>query len=172
MVKPHRVKRIVIGTGLVAVFTVAAVLRLHAQGPNPLTAIQNAVNETLTAVNALQSGIDEILSVVKPTPAHVLLSTGYARAETDDSLSCLLANVGTTALGRVDQRAVNLSGIVGPQGFSLSVTPGAGTGGGGNVAAGNWRCEFEFEGLASSVRGTMVIRQGLNGPVRFVLDAR
>jgi hypothetical protein len=172
MVKRYRVSRFVVSGGLVAVFTVAALVRLNAQGGNPLTAIQNTVDATLVAVNAVRDDVAAILAAVKPAPAPVLLSTGYARAETDDQLLCLLANVGPTDLGRVDQRAVNLFGTVGPSGYAGSVASGTGTGGGGNVSAGNWRCEFEFEGLASSVRATMVIRQGLNGPVRFVLDAR
>ena len=172
MVKRYRVSRFVVSGGLVAVFTVAALVRLNAQGGNPLTAIQNTVDATLVAVNAVRDDVTAILAAVKPAPAPVLLSTGYARAETDDQLLCLLANVGPTDLGRVDQRAVNLFGTVGPSGSAGSVASGTGTGGGGNVSAGNWRCEFEFEGLASSVRATMVIRQGLNGPVRFVLDAR
>lgn len=172
MVKHYRVTRFVVSGGLVAVFTVAALVRLNAQGASPLTAIQSTVDATLAAVNALQNDIDAILAAVKPAPAPVLLSTGYARAETDDQLLCLLANVGPTALGRVDERAVNIFGTAGPSGSTGSVTSGTGTGSGGNVSAGNWRCEFEFEGLASSVRATMVIRQGLNGPVRFVLDAR
>lgn len=118
--------------------------------------------------------LSEILAVLKPAPAPVVLSTGVAVALEGEAIRCSFANVGTTAIPNVITRVVRWDGTIRVETDPHSVD--AGTAGGGLTLccgdSSSSRCEFSFEGVPSSVRAHMEIGPSDSATMRVILEAR
>jgi hypothetical protein len=122
--------------------------------------------------NSMPGKIDSILAAVAPA-GHVELATGSVFVRNSDLIICAAANVGTQPM-MVLIRIVASDGTVnygGGNGTPILVDPGKTIYGSNSVFPSDFRrCEFEFDGAAANIRGTLTY-EGDTSP-QLVLDAR
>jgi len=128
--------------------------------------------ESQTSSNSLPQKIDSILSAVAPT-GHIVLATGSVFIRSADIAICTAANVGPEPM-KVLIRIVASDGTVsygGGDGNPILVEPGKTIYGSNSAFPADFRrCEFEFDGLAQNIRGTLT-NEGQTAPY-FALEAR
>jgi hypothetical protein len=129
--------------------------------------------ESQTPSNSLPNKIDSILAAVAPA-GHVVLATGSVYVRDFHAVICAAANVGTEPM-RVLIRIVASDAAAnygGGDGNPILVEPGKTIYGSNSVYPADFRrCEFEFDGVASNIRGTLTYIEGATAP-HLVLDAR
>lgn len=131
-----------------------------------------AAQAQVSSPDPLPQKIDEILAAVAPA-GHVVLTTGSIFVRKFDGVICAASNVGTEPM-MVLPRIVASDGTVsygGGDGNPMLVEPGKTIYGSASVIVGDFRrCEFEFDGLAKNIRGTLTY-EGAAAP-QLALDAR
>ena len=114
--------------------------------------------QSKTSSTSLPEKIDSILLAVAPPSGHVVLATGSVYVRNGDSVICAAANVGTDPM-MVLIRIVTSDGTVGyggGDGNPIRVEAGKTIYGSNSAFPGDFRrCEFEFDGLPSNIRGTL-----------------
>jgi hypothetical protein len=147
------------------VYVLALAATLVVMG-SPVTA------QSQTSSAALTKKIDAIATAVAPE-GHVVLATGSVFVRNFDLVICAAANVGTTPM-MVLPRIVASDGTVsygGGDGNPILVEPGKTIYGSNSAFPADFRrCEFEFDGLAQNIRGTLTY-EGETAP-HLVLEAR
>lgn len=120
----------------------------------------------------LPDKIDAIAAAVAPA-GHVVIATGSVFVRRFDDVICAVSNVGTEPM-MVLPRIVASDGTVsygGGDGNPMLVGPGKTIYGSSSVDPADFRrCEFEFDGLAQNLRGTLTY-EGEAAP-QLVLEAR
>ena len=120
-----------------------------APSKNPIDAVLDKLDQVI-----------EILTAPPPESGPVVVSTPLVSFGALDLGGCLVTNVGTETIARIDVRMVNAFGTV-SSGFSrtdLNVQPGhSGTVAYGLVGGGHLRCEFSFDGTAAAVRAVLSV---------------
>lgn len=128
--------------------------------------------QSQTSSAALPNKIDAIAAAVAPA-GHVVLATGSVFVRNFDLVICAAANVGTEPM-MVLPRIVASDGTVsygGGDGNPILVEPGKTIYGSNSAVPADFRrCEFEFDGLAQNIRGSLTY-EGETAP-HLVLEAR
>lgn len=155
---------IVIGVSWLAERTMPV---LHAQQQS----LQNPFAPAAAPHNQILRLLREILSNFQ-TSRHAEVSTGLVYAATGDRVYCWLTNLGVTPITNVDSIIWDTS-----QGRGVSATEVPFQGVFSNVhihtapGLSVFRCEWKFDGLANSVRGTLQIVTPTD-ETRAVVDGR
>src|SRR5262245_59830097 len=115
--------------------------------------------------------LDEIIETLAPPPtdAQMTVATSPVLMSAILHVVCLVANVGTENV-EGPLRVIGDSGIVLAE-ISLNLVPGN-TGGITAPGPGALRCEFTFEGAASSVRANLHLRNSSDDSIIAIIDAR
>ena len=127
---------------------------------------QSPFAPTANPITAVLDKLDQIIGILTAPPppppgsGPVVLSTPLVSFGALDLGGCLVTNVGTETIARIDVRMVNAFGTV-SSGFSrtdLNVQPGhSGVVAYGLVGGGHLRCEFSFDGTAAAVRAVLSV---------------
>lgn len=122
--------------------------------------------------NAVLTKLDAILdALAAPTPGPVTLSTGLSFGPVPSTFYCQLANVRATDIPAVTARILNGVGEVRSTSPTVPVEAGKGFVF-GSSGVGPFRCEFQFEGVASDVRAVMVVDALSDANPEIALDAK
>jgi hypothetical protein len=135
----------------------SSVVALSARGNNPF--------------DEILAKLDEIIESVAPPPTNeeVTMATPPVLMSANHEIVCLIANIGTENL-EVIKRIVGADGTVLEEG-PLSVPPGH-TLGATEPGPGALRCEFTFEGSATSVRATLQLQDAIDSSIIAIIDAK
>jgi hypothetical protein len=129
--------------------------------------------ESQATSNSVPAKIDSILAAVAPS-GHVVLATGSVYVLNSHAVICAAANVGTQPM-TVVIRIIASDGTFnygGGNGNPILVAPGTTIYGSNSVFPADFRrCEFEFDGVANNIRGTLTYFEGFSAP-SVVLEAR
>lgn len=136
---------------------VASVAAVSAEGGNPF--------------DEILAKLDEIIETLAPPPANaqVTVATSPVLMSASQHVVCLVANVGTESvegpLRVIDESGMAVAGNV------VTVSPGhtAGAEASGSAAL---RCDFTFEGAATSVRANLQVRNSSDDSLLAIIDAR
>jgi hypothetical protein len=115
--------------------------------------------------------LDEIIETLGPPPAdaQVTLGTSPVLMNSIQHVVCLVANLGTESVEGL-LRVISDDGTVLEE-SSLIVQPGH-TSGAMAPGPGALRCEFTFEGAATSVRANLQFRNSADDSTIAIIDAR
>jgi hypothetical protein len=129
--------------------------------------------DSQTPSTSLPNKIDSLLAAVAPA-GHVVLATGSVYVRDSRSVICAAANVGAEPM-MVLIRIVASDATAtfgGGDGNPILVEPGKTIYRSNSAFPADFRrCEFEFDGVANNIRGTLTYLEGANPP-HAVLDAR
>jgi len=152
---------------LLCACVVGAVI-LKAASVTPLRAQGNSSS-------SITQKLDQIIAILTTTPpdsGSVLLSTPIVTVVEPNRVACVVVNVGTTPIARIEVRWVDRFGeVLIPQAFT-DVPPGETPFVGFLSFNTPMRCEFSFEGSAAAVRANILIKDHDLGQIILSADAR